>query len=261
MLLFGFYNAPLIETISSPDKLSPGFVDDSMMLAVGNTLEDCHAKLKDMMERPNRGFHWSTTHNSPFELSKTALMNFPRSYRDAILGNLVFDRTNLDGSITSCLISAITSYKYLGVIFDLGLCWTLQHAKAHVSAMFWSLRIWRLSKVTNGLKPIDTRQLYTTVSIPGFTYGVEVWYTQITKLRNGRTKGSASIVKKLRSTQCTVAKTITGVLSTTAGDVLNVHANLYPINLLLNNILFKAAIRICSLPQSHPLHNAICKAT
>jgi hypothetical protein len=116
MLLFGFYNAPLIETVSSPDKLSPGFVDDSMMLAVGNTLEDCHAKLKDMMERPNRGFHWSTTHNSPFELSKTALMNFPRSYRDTIPGNLVFDRTNLDGSITSCSISAVTSYKYLGVI-------------------------------------------------------------------------------------------------------------------------------------------------
>ena len=49
-------------------------------------------------------------------------------------------------------------------------------------------------------------------------------------------------------------------MSTTAGDVLDVHTNLYPINLLLDNILFKAAIRICSLSQSHPLHNTIRKA-
>jgi hypothetical protein len=179
MLLFGFYNAPLIETISSPDELSPGFVDDSMKLAVSDTLEDCHVKLKDMMERPDGGFHWSTTHNSPFELSKTALMNFPRSHRDAIPGNLVLDRMNLDGSITSCSVSAVTSYKYLGVIFELGICWTLQHAKAHTSATFWASRIWRLSKVTNGLKPIDTRQLYATVSIPGFTYGAEVCIPQL----------------------------------------------------------------------------------
>ena len=36
----------------------------------------CHVKLKDMMERPGGGFDWSYMHNSPFELSKMALMNF-----------------------------------------------------------------------------------------------------------------------------------------------------------------------------------------
>ena len=66
MLYYSFYNAPLIEVASSSNELSPGFVDDSMMLAIGDTIEDCHLKLKDMMERPGGGFQWSYTHNSPF---------------------------------------------------------------------------------------------------------------------------------------------------------------------------------------------------
>ena len=261
MLLYGFYNAPLIETASSPDELSPGFVDDSMMLAIGDSLAECHLKLKDMMERPNGGLEWSTTHNSPFELSKTALMNFPRSHRDTLPGNLVLNKTNPDGSISAHSISAVLSYKYLGVIFDPSLRWKFQHAKAHASATFWTSRIWRLSKPSNGLKPGDARQLYTTVSVPGFTYGAEVWYTPATKLEGGKKmKGSVAVTNKLRSTQRKAAKTITGALSTTAGDVLDIHTDLLPVDLLLSKILFRAAVRICSLPPAHPLHNAIRRA-
>jgi hypothetical protein len=32
------------------NKLSPGFIDDSMVLAIGDSLAQCHEKLKDMME-------------------------------------------------------------------------------------------------------------------------------------------------------------------------------------------------------------------
>ena len=113
-----------------------------MMLAIGDTLEECHVKLKDMMEHPGGGFEWSLMHNSPFELSKMALMNFPRSYRDAIPGPLSLDRPNLDGSITTSLTHPVLSYKYLGVIFDPKLRWTLQQTKAVATAAYWSSRIW-----------------------------------------------------------------------------------------------------------------------
>ena len=46
MLYYLFYNAPLISTASSDDELSPGFVDDSMMLAISNSLRQCHKKVK-----------------------------------------------------------------------------------------------------------------------------------------------------------------------------------------------------------------------
>ena len=261
MLLYGPYNAPLIDIAASPDELTPGFVDDSMMLAVGNSLNECHNRLKDMMERPGGGFDWSTTHNSPFEMSKVGLMNFPRTPRDNPPGDLILNKANPDGSITTSTVSALSSYKYLGVIFEPSLRWKLQQAKAHASATFWTSRIWRLSKTTSGLRPKDARQLYMTVSVPAFTYGAEVWFTPLSKPGGtGKLKGSVAITSKLRSTQRKAAKTITGALSTAAGDTLDIHANLFPTDLLFSKILFRSAVRLCSLPKSHPLHEAIQKA-
>ena len=118
MLYYSFYNVLLLEVASSSNELSPGFVDDSMMLAIGNTLEDCHSTLKDMMERLGGGFDWSYTHNSLFELSKTVLMNFPRTYRDHIPGGLSLDKPNIDGSVTTSVALPVLSYKYLGGLFD-----------------------------------------------------------------------------------------------------------------------------------------------
>jgi hypothetical protein len=59
MFYYSFYNAPLIDTAQLADVLSPGFVNDYMMLVMGPTLAACHAKLKDMMECPNGEFEWS----------------------------------------------------------------------------------------------------------------------------------------------------------------------------------------------------------
>src|ERR1700720_3431907 len=110
MNYYTFYNAPLIETATGVNELSPGFVDDSMMLAIGDTLAQCHIGLKHMMERPGGGFSWSLSHNSPFELTKTALMNFPRSFRDNIPGPLSLDKPNPDGSVTTSLTHPVLSY-------------------------------------------------------------------------------------------------------------------------------------------------------
>ena len=93
-------------------------------------------------------------------------MNFARSHRDTIPGNLILNKANPDGSVST---SSVTFYKYLGDIFDPMLHWHFQHAKAHTLATFWSLQIWYLLKlVINGIKPGEARQLYTTVSVPSF---------------------------------------------------------------------------------------------
>ena len=255
MLYYSFYNAPLIEVASSEDKLSPGFVDDSMMLAIGNTLTQCHAKLKDMMERPGGGFEWSFTHNSPFELSKTALMNFPRSFRDPTPGSLSLNRPNPDRMTSNSLTAPVTSYKYLGIIFDPKLRWSLQHTKALAVATFWASKIWRLSKSASGVSTTGTKQLYNTVAVPRFTYGAEVWYTPLHRPEGAKnTRGSVGITAKLRSVQRKVAKAIMGGLSTTAGDVLDVHSYILPVYLLFTKLLTHAALRLCSLPKSHPLN-------
>ena len=258
MNYYSSYNTPLIEIAASDDELSPRFVDDSMVLAIGNSLEQCHGMLKDMMEQPNGGFSWSLTHNSPFELSKTALINFPRSYRDPILGALSLDKPNAEGTITTTLVNAVSSYKYLSVIIDPKLRWTLQHKKAAAAASFWASQIGRLSKSASGLSMAGTKQLYNMVAVPRFTYGAGVWYFPIYEPQGTqKSRGSVSVNNKLRTAQRKVAMAIMGGLRTTAGDVLDAHAYILPIDLLMNKLLYRSALQLCSLPKSHLLHAQI----
>ena len=258
MNYYTFYNTPLINTAIGSDELSPGFIDDSMVLAIGDTLAQCHEILKDMMECPGGGFSWSLTHNSPFKLSKMALMNFPRSYRDALLGTLSLNRPNADSSTTTSLIQPVSSYKYLGVIFDPKLHWTLQHKKALVGATFWASRIGCLSKSASGLSTAGAKQLYNTVAVPRFSYGAEVWYTYVHKPPgSAKSKGTVSITNKLKTAQQKVAVAVTGRLRTMAGDILDVHAYILPIDLLFSKLLYRATLWLCSLPKSHPLHDQL----
>ena len=133
----------------------------------------------------------------------------------------------------------VNSYKYLGVIFDAALKWSLHHAKVVVSATFWASQIWRILKPASGMPASRVRQLYNMVAVPWFTYGAEVWYTSLYKPKEeGNMKGLVAITNKLRSIQCKVASTITGALRTTAGDTMDAHANLLPVDLLFNKVLF-----------------------
>jgi len=80
MILYVFYNALLIDTAHHKYETSSGFVDDCMYLVIGDFLPETHVMVKDMMERQDGSFLWSTSHNSLFKLSKLILMNFPRSH-------------------------------------------------------------------------------------------------------------------------------------------------------------------------------------
>jgi hypothetical protein len=262
MCYYSFYNAPLIETATNKDELSLGFVDNSMLLAIGDTLEQCHKKLRAMMEHAGGGFEWSSSYNSPFELSKTALMNFPRTHRGPLPGTLTLSKPNSDGSVTSSLVHPVASYKYLGVIFDPKLHWSLQQMKALTTASFWSSCIWCLSKSASGVSFTGMKQLYNTVAVPRFSYGTKVWYTYLHKPEGAKkTKGSVAITNKLRSIQCKVAISITGGLSTTASDILEAHTYILPIELLFCKVLFRAALRLCSLPLTHLLHPLLHSAS
>ena len=261
MLLYSFYNAPLIDSTQNSNEASLGFVDDSMFLAVADTIDEAHTILRDMMERPNGGFDWSLTHNSPFELSKLALMDFPRTPQDRASTNLTITRRNANDTTTSQTVNSVTSYKYLGVLFDPKLRWTAHCAKVTASATWWSFQIARLSRISGGMPPNRVRQLYNTVAVPAFTYAADVWYTGIHKPSDSpKSRGSIAVTNKLISVQRRVAKTIIGSLSSTAGDVMDVHANLLPVDILFHKILFRAATRIASLPSTHPLHHLSRKA-
>ena len=52
-----------------------------------------------------------------------------------------------------------------------------------------------------------------------------------------------------------------GSLHTAAGDILDIHTYILPLDLLLNKLLFRAALQLCSLPKLHPLHDQLCSCS
>ena len=53
---------------------------------------------------------------------------------------------------------------------------------------------------------------------------------------------------------------ITGALRTTANDVLDAHADILPMELLIDKHCHHEAIRLATLPTLHPLHSHVKKA-
>jgi len=65
------------------------------------------------------------------------------------------------------------------------------------------------------------------------------------------------IFSDVTSIQRIATLAITGGMRTTATDVLEAHANILPIELLMQEVCYRATIRLASLPRSHPLHKPL----
>ena len=86
------------------------------------------------------------------------------------------------------------------------------------------------------------------------TYAADVWYTPTHKREGaGKTNGSVGIMRRMASMQW-MASAITGALRTTPTDLLDLHAGLWPLHLMFQQVCHQATQRIASLPKSHPLH-------
>lgn len=214
-----------------------------------------------MMERDGGGFTWSRLHNLPFELSKIAVMDFPRQCSPPASSALTLHKPNVDGSTTIQTVPSVNSYKYLGVFFDPRLSFKLHAEKAVSKATWWTSQLWRISKISGGMPPSRIKQLWNTVAVPAFTYAADVWYTGVHTIPHSKmTRCSKGTTTNLTSVQRKAAKHITGALSLAAADTLKVHAHILPIDLLFHKILFRAAACICTLPPTHPLYTITRKA-
>ena len=182
MILYAYYNTDLIDIARGKHEPSTGFVDDCAFVATADTLDETHSILNNMMERVNGGLKWSLAHNSPFELSKLAVMDFPRTSRDAASSPLHINKMDPQGVITPYTISKVDTYKYLGVTFDPKLSWRAHTNSVTTKAIRWTQQLWRLAKASGGLPPARARQLYNTVVIPALTYASDIWYVPPFKL-------------------------------------------------------------------------------
>jgi ribonuclease HI len=98
------------------------------------------------------------------------------------------------------------------------------------------------------------RRLYLSICVPQMLYGADVFLKPLETTSTGKVR-ERGVVKQLRTIQRKAALKITGALSSTPTEVLDVYANLLPIVELINKTREAAALRLATLPSTHPLHD------
>ena len=87
-------------------------------------------------------------------------------------------------------------------------------------------------------------------------YAADIFLTPQQNAGNSRlsSPNNRAIMNKIASVQRKAAIMITGAMKTTAMDILELMANLLPFRILVDKIRHRAALRLTTLPPTHPLY-------
>ncbi|KAG9120597.1 hypothetical protein FRC07_003847, partial [Ceratobasidium sp. 392] len=251
VIYYLIYNSPLIRIPNHRRELCVAYIDDITLMVWGKSPEANNKRLLAMMERRGGALDWSRSHNSTFELDKTALIHFTRR-KD-------LDQPSL--TIGAQTIEPVRAHTLLGVILDRELRFREQCHKALAKGLLWSSQLSRLAKMSYGAPMKIARMLYLSIAVPRFTYAADVWYTPV-EYQDGmkRASGSVGFARKLARVQSTAARAILGAMKSTPVDHLDAFASLLPVPMLLNQVCVRAAIRLVSTPEGHPLRKDVVKS-
>ena len=253
MILYQYYNADLLDVPNSPSEFAAAYVDDTILVATAKTFEETHDILLDMMTREQGATQWAKEHNSKFELSKLALVDFAHQSKKVCRPPLIIADTKIEAS---------KSVKYLGVYLDQHLRWKEQEAHATKKGTTWAAQIRRVVRPDWGLTPKFARRMYTSVALPRILYAADIWAPP--SHQHGNVKKPAAnrrFTMRLASIQRAGALAIVGGLRTSPTDTLCTHADILPAHLELDKVYHKAALRMATLPHSHPVARIYRKAT
>ena len=134
MALYQYYNADLIDIPVGSNEGAAAYVDDAILITTAPDFQQTHDILTDMMSRPGGAIEWSNAHNSKFEYSKLALINFAHTNSKKTRSSLVLPNT---------VVEPTTNVKYLGVYMDQHLQWNTHVAHAIKKGANWGSQIRR----------------------------------------------------------------------------------------------------------------------
>lgn len=99
---------------------------------------------------------------------------------------------------------------------------------------------------------------FQSVAIPKIMYTAEIWYTLMHMPEGAKKKrGSVAITCQFESMQRLATTAISGAMRTTATDVMEVHTNDMPADLMLQQVCHHATVQCMSLPETRPNHSHI----
>jgi hypothetical protein len=152
----------------------------------------------------------------------------------------------------------VSEARLLGVQIDQELRWHQHVQQAVQKATNLLFAVKRLTRPSFGLPERHVRQLYTSMVLPKLEYALPVWYTPLRQNNKmGRQTGSLGHTKILEKVQRLGCILITGAYRSTATDVLELHAMIPPVHLRLDDTCHREAIRLSTLPDTHPLYKAV----
>jgi len=208
-----------------------------------------HDHLRPVTERVGGVAEWSTTHNSPLEYSKLALIDF--MYRQS-------PKSRPPLQLPERVVKPSVSTKYLGVIFDQNLSWRVQQAHAIKKGTIWAVQIRCIAKQAWGVMPKYARWLYISIALSRALYTVELWCIPTQSIVEGnhpgpKAMGSAKVTRQLTMLQHVATMVITGGLHTSPTEVLDTCAYLLPTLMNIDKWCYRAFIRMTMLPKDHLL--------
>lgn len=166
-ILYLFYNADLLEICSSfsTQITVGGFIDDTVLLATGSSIEENCEKLK---ESHPLCIDWAEKHASKFDPSKYQLVQLSRKRNTDINRELTLDGNHVIKNQKSGVL--------LGVEIDSQLKWKnhLDRMKIRASKSITALSC--LAGSIWGRKLKSIRLLYQSIVITQLTYCCSVWY-------------------------------------------------------------------------------------
>lgn len=220
--------------------------------------------VRDIIQRPGGIDEWGEEHNTKFGLAKYQMTDLSRKRvpHPFLLRRMVPD-PRFDLKLGAHTIRSAESVKLLGIHIDRELRWHQQEAAALAKGHAWLIQTARIERPSRGIGARYMRCLYLSVCVPRMLYGADIFLSPpACNRRLGRAKKrERAVVKSLRTIQRRAALAITGALSSTPTDVLDVYANLLPVSRLIEKVRFGAALHLMTLPTSHPLHQAAREET
>ncbi|KDN39715.1 hypothetical protein RSAG8_08633, partial [Rhizoctonia solani AG-8 WAC10335] len=253
VVFYLLYNSPLVQIPRPPDhELCIAYIDDITFVVWGDTFEENHCVLVDMMTRRKGALDWSRTHSSTFELDKTACVDFAPPTTSKKL-----ERPPL--RINNQVINPTHSHTLLGVIIEQTLNWKEQCDKALAKGQKWAGQLNHLARMSYGTSAATARRLYLSIAVPWFTYTVDIWFSPVITIPGKRRTGSVGLVTRLARIQSTTARAILGAMHSTPVTSLDAHLDLLPMHLLMNEACQRAAIRLAAVSEEHPLYKAVSK--
>jgi len=128
MVLYQFYNADILDMPNTKNEAAAAYVDDTILIATAKTFEEMHQILMDMMTREGGAMDWAKAHNSNFEITKLALIDFAHQSKAVKRKSLQLQGVEIEPA---------GSTKHLGVMIDQSLTWKEQEAYAIKKGAAW----------------------------------------------------------------------------------------------------------------------------